>query len=149
IGLLLILLTLSGSYFRWRKTIFEKRWIMRTFIFAVIGPFIANQAGWVAAEVGRQPWIVYKLLRTTDAVSKALVPDQILASIIMFGIIYLLLFAVWIYVLNDKIQHGPEDIMEVPPSTSAASLLESAARLANPSGFSLTTAHDPVPPEET
>jgi cytochrome d ubiquinol oxidase subunit I len=143
IGVVLIFLTLSASYFRWRNTLFEKRWLMGMFVVAVTGPFIANESGWVAAEVGRQPWIVYKLLKTTHAVSQTLVAGQVLASIIMFGIIYLLLFAVWVYVLNNKIHHGPEEAADLSSTRSSTGLLESAARLANPSGFSLTTAHDP------
>ncbi len=57
--------------------------------------------------MGRQPWIVYNLLRTSDAVSQNLTGAHVGGSIAMFGILYLLLFAVWIFVLNDKIQKGP------------------------------------------
>ena len=52
-------LTLLGLFFRWRGTLFEKRWLLWVFVFAVVGPYLANQAGWVATEVGRQPFIVY------------------------------------------------------------------------------------------
>jgi cytochrome bd ubiquinol oxidase subunit I len=77
----------------------------------------ANQAGWITAEVGRQPWIVYPSvqggvemmgLRTADGLSESVTAQQVLSSIILFGIIYSLLFAVWVFVLNSKIQHGPE-----------------------------------------
>jgi cytochrome d ubiquinol oxidase subunit I len=76
----------------------------------VLGPQVANQAGWMAAEVGRQPWIVQGLMRTADAVSPVLVPGQVIFSIILFTVIYLGLFVVFIYLLNDKIQHGPDPI---------------------------------------
>jgi cytochrome d ubiquinol oxidase subunit I len=109
IGSALIGLTLLALFLRWRGVLFEKRWMMWTFVFAVIGPYLANQAGWVACEVGRQPWVVYGQLRTRDAYSKSLTAGQVLSSIIMFGVIYALLFAVWVYVLNDKIQHGPDE----------------------------------------
>jgi cytochrome d ubiquinol oxidase subunit I len=142
IGLFLILLTLMAVYYRWRGTLFERRWLMRTFVFAVLAPFAANQMGWVAAEVGRQPWIVYKLLKTSDGVSSSLAAGQVLSSIIMFGVIYLLLFAVWVYVLNSKIQHGPEEAVQLTETTTAAGLIASAARLADPAGSSLTSAHD-------
>ena len=62
--------------------------------------------------MGRQPWIVYNLLRTSDAVSQNLTAPQITGSIVMFGVIYTLLFALWIVLLNDKIQKGPEPIAE-------------------------------------
>ena len=109
VGTALIGLSMLALFFRWRGTLFEKRWLLWAFVFAVIGPYIANQAGWVAAETGRQPWVVWGLLRTRDAYSHNLSSGQVVSSIIMFGLIYALLFAVWVYVLNDKIQHGPEE----------------------------------------
>ena len=69
---------------------------------------MANQFGWIAAEVGRQPWIVYGLLRTGDAVSPGLPASRVLGSIVMFGVIYIMLFALWIYLLDEKIKNGPE-----------------------------------------
>ena len=91
-----------------RGTLFQKKWLLWVFVFSVIGPFVANELGWVAAEVGRQPWIVYNQLRTSEAVSQNLVASQVLGSIVMFAVIYTLLFVLWIYLLNDKIQKGPE-----------------------------------------
>ena len=61
------LLTLTAAVLRWRGTLFEQRWLLWVFVFAVIGPVLANELGWVAAEVGRQPWIVHRpWLRTED-----------------------------------------------------------------------------------
>jgi cytochrome d ubiquinol oxidase subunit I len=70
--------------------------------------------GWFAAEVGRQPWIVYGLMRTPDGLSKILQANVVLTSLILFTFIYFLLFAVFIYLLNHKIQHGPHDEDLVP-----------------------------------
>jgi cytochrome bd ubiquinol oxidase subunit I len=108
-GMALMGLAALGMFLQWRKVLFKQRWLLWIYVFAVVLPYIANQAGWVSAEVGRQPWIVYGLLRTTDGISKSVYADQVLASIIMFSLIYLLLFAVFVFVLNDKIQHGPEE----------------------------------------
>jgi len=118
-GMLFIVSTLYASWCRWRGTLFQKRWLLWFFVVAVVPAFAANQLGWVAAEVGRQPWIVYPTLtdagqlvgglRTAQAVSEFLRPEQVLGSIIMFGVIYLLLFALWVYVLNEKIRHGPDE----------------------------------------
>ncbi len=112
LGVAFIGLTLLASWLRWRGTLFEHRWLLRVFVFAVIGPVIANEVGWAAAEVGRQPWIVnpgvvrdaggnialdangmvqYKLeegLLTRDAVSESVKGGEVLASMIMFGVIY-------------------------------------------------------------
>jgi cytochrome d ubiquinol oxidase subunit I len=112
LGVYFIVLTLYALWCRMRGTLFQKKWLLWVFVFSVIGPFAANQLGWVATEVGRQPWIVYNLLRTSGAVSQNLSASQITGSIIMFGVIYTLLFALWIFLLNDKIQKGPEPVTE-------------------------------------
>ncbi|MCG3149776.1 MAG: Cytochrome bd-I ubiquinol oxidase subunit 1 [Verrucomicrobiae bacterium] len=110
LGILFIGLTLLANFYRWRGTLFEKRWLLWIFVWVVPLPFAANQLGWIAAEVGRQPWVVYGLLRTSDAVSKSVSAGQVLGSIIMFSVIYALLFAAFLYILNSKIQHGPDEV---------------------------------------
>ena len=74
----------------------------------MLGPQLANQMGWMTAEVGRQPWIVQDLLRTSDAYSPVLSSAQVLTSLALFTLIYLLLFVLFIYLLNEKIKHGPD-----------------------------------------
>ncbi|MCA9612887.1 MAG: cytochrome ubiquinol oxidase subunit I, partial [Myxococcales bacterium] len=59
--------------------------------------------------VGRQPWVVYGLLKTSDAVSPSVKGGEVLSSIVLFGIAYLALGALWVFVLNEKIKHGPDD----------------------------------------
>jgi cytochrome d ubiquinol oxidase subunit I len=96
----------------WRKKILDRsKWILRALVISVIFPQLANQAGWFTAEMGRQPWIVYKLLRTVNGVSASIQSGQVVASIIMFIVIYILLFTLFIYLLDQKIKHGPEDHM--------------------------------------
>lgn len=119
-------------FYRVRGTLFQKRWLMWIFVIAVVGPILANQAGWVAAEVGRQPWIVYGLLRTSDALSQHVTAEMVLASIIMFGLIYALLFAVWVYVLHQKIRHGPDEPGE--GGEQGKGLLEAAGERAGKTG---------------
>jgi cytochrome bd ubiquinol oxidase subunit I len=107
IGCGLILIAWLGLFRWWRKKLFSMRWLLWVFVFSVIGPQLANQLGWLSAEVGRQPWIVYNLLRTSDGLSRVVSSGQVLTSIILFSLIYLLLLILFIYLLNDKIQHGP------------------------------------------
>jgi len=109
IGMGLIAIAALGVFYSLRGTLPEKRWLLWILVLSVLGPQIANQAGWFAAEVGRQPWIVYGLMRTSDAVSAGVGAQTVFASLVLFTFIYLLLFAVFIYLLNDKIQHGPDD----------------------------------------
>ena len=100
-------------FFWWRKTLFNKKWLLWIFVFSVLGPQLANQLGWISAEVGRQPWIVYGLLRTSEALSKVVTANQIVFSLILFTVVYFLLFILFLYLLNEKIQHGPEHPEEI------------------------------------
>lgn len=114
IGFGLIALSLIGIYMLWRGKLFEKRWLLWIFVFSVLGPQIANQLGWISAEVGRQPWIVYNLLRTSEALSKVVTANQVWFSLILFTLVYFLLFILFIYLLNEKIKHGPEGAENIP-----------------------------------
>jgi cytochrome d ubiquinol oxidase subunit I len=107
IGMFLIALTAYASWLLYKGKLFEQKWLLHVFAWSVFLPQIANQAGWFAAEMGRQPWVVYGLLRTSDALSKTVKANQIVFSLILFGLVYLTLFALFIYLLNKKIKHGP------------------------------------------
>lgn len=107
IGMFLIAITLYGSFLWWRGTLFNKRWLLQIFAFSVLLPQIANQFGWFAAEMGRQPWIVYGHLRTSEGFSQAVSAKQIVFSIVLFLVVYTLLFLLFLYSLNKKIKHGP------------------------------------------
>ncbi len=107
IGMALIGLTLYGSFLMWRRNLFNKPWLLRVFALSVLLPQIANQVGWYSAEVGRQPWVVYKLLRTSDALSQSVKANQVLFSLILFAVVYTTLFILFLYLLNKKISHGP------------------------------------------
>ena len=109
IGMTLILMSVLGVFFWWRQTLWEKRWFLWLCVWAVLLPQAANQLGWFSAEVGRQPWIVYGLMKTQAAVSPIITPGQVWGSVIMFGVMYLLLFVLFIYLLDQKIRHGPEE----------------------------------------
>ncbi|MBI3211779.1 MAG: cytochrome ubiquinol oxidase subunit I [Simkania negevensis] len=105
---LMLLGVLLGWIFWWRGSLTKAKWTLRFLVVSIAFPYISNQAGWFTAEVGRQPWIVYRLLRTTEGVSRSISTSQVKASIIMFILIYLLLFTLFIFLLNRKIQDGPE-----------------------------------------
>ena len=115
VGTAMIALASWAFYLCKRHRLEQSRVTLWLLTFAVLGPQIANQAGWWAAEVGRQPWIVYHLLRTSDALSKVVTANQVVASMLMFMAVYALLFAVFVFLLNDKIHHGPDDAdLETP-----------------------------------
>ncbi|MBK8232485.1 MAG: cytochrome ubiquinol oxidase subunit I [Candidatus Eisenbacteria bacterium] len=138
LGLTMLGLVVLAHLLRFGGRLWRQRWLLWVFVFAVLAPYAANLLGWTAAEVGRQPWVVYGLLRTADGLSKSVAAEHVLASILMFGVIYALLFAVWVYVLNDKIQHGPEELTADEPRYAGRGLLATITGLADRSGPSLT-----------
>ncbi len=107
IGMTLIGLSLFGLFLWWRGKLFNYKWLLGVFVFSSILPQIGNQVGWFAAEMGRQPWVVYGLLRTSEAFSQEVSSNQILFSLILFFVVYTILFLLFIYYTNKKIQHGP------------------------------------------
>jgi cytochrome d ubiquinol oxidase subunit I len=123
---IMTMLAALAAWFAWRGTLDRRRLLLKVLVPSVVMPTIAGQAGWYLAETGRQPWIVYPSvqdgknvpgLRVSDALSEAVTAEQVVASIIMFGLIYLMLFALWIFVLDRKIRHGPSEpkVGEEPP----------------------------------
>lgn len=113
VGVWLILMSLIGVVAWNRGFLFENKALLTVMMLTVIAPQIGNQVGWFAAEVGRQPWIVYNLLRTSDGLSEAVTANMVLTSLIMFTLIYLLLFYLFVFLLNRKIKHGPENLKEL------------------------------------
>jgi cytochrome bd ubiquinol oxidase subunit I len=92
----------------YKKTLWDSPGFLRILMISIPLPLIACQLGWIAAEVGRQPWIVYRLLRTSDAASITVTGPEILFSIVLFGFIYLALGVLYVYLLTQKVKHGPQ-----------------------------------------
>ena len=113
IGLLLIAITLYGTIQWWRGKIFYQRWYLWVLVFSVFLPQVSNQFGWYAAEMGRQPWVVWGHLRTADALSESVTAGNVLFSLVFFTLVYLLLFVLFIYLLNKKIKKGPYDESDI------------------------------------
>jgi len=122
LGTAMLALAALAVFLRYKGSLERHRWVLWLLVFSPVAAMVANQAGWITAEVGRQPWIVYPSiqegvemmgLRTSDGLSESVVASQVVSSIVMFGIIYSLLFAIWIFVLNAKIKHGPDSVQEM------------------------------------
>ncbi len=125
-GAMTSLVALAGLQW-YRGRLFDRRSILWAFVAAVILPYAANQAGWVTTEVGRQPWVVQGLFRTSDAHSHTLPRSQVLGVIVLYGLVYSLLFMVWLRLLNRLIQRGPENPPSVLPTDAAVSVLDTAS----------------------
>jgi len=113
IGLLLIAITLFGTIQWWRGRIFHQRWFLWILVFSVVLPQLSNQVGWYAAEMGRQPWVVYGHLRTADALSESVTAENVIFSLVFFSIIYGLLLVLFTYLLTKKIRSGPYDESDI------------------------------------
>ncbi len=110
IGMILLLLAVLACFIGFRGKAKVNKILLQCLVASAILPQLANQLGWISAEVGRQPWIVYNLLRTADALSKAVNAGQVWFSLILFTLIYTFLFVLFIYLLNKKIKAGPGEI---------------------------------------
>jgi cytochrome d ubiquinol oxidase subunit I len=108
LGMLFIGVSVIGIWLLAHKRIYDTRWYLKLLLFLIPFPYIANETGWVAAEVGRQPWAVYKVLRTADAVSATVPAGNILFSLILFIVVYALIAAVGIPIILRLIKNGPE-----------------------------------------
>lgn len=116
IGLLLILLALYGVIRSTQNKLTEKTWVLGLFPYALFLPYVANSLGWILTEMGRQPWIVYGLMRTTDAVSPSLTKGMVITSLIGFSLVYGLLMAVDIYLLSKYARAGVAEAPAVLPA---------------------------------
>jgi cytochrome d ubiquinol oxidase subunit I len=105
LGTLFILLCIIGWFLR--KRLVENPWYLRIMLFAIPLPYIAAEAGWVLAEVGRQPWIVYGMLKTADAASPV-AASQVVTSLVAFIAVYGLLGLAGYYLIAKKAAQGPE-----------------------------------------
>ncbi len=110
LGLYFIAVTAYGVYRLYRKQLYERVKFLKLLLWSIPLPLAACQLGWVTAEVGRQPWIVYHLLRTSDAASTTVSEGELLFSLILFGIVYILLGVVYVYLLVQKVRHGIEPL---------------------------------------
>lgn len=110
LGLYFIVVMILSAWSMKKGKLWENTKLLKVLMWSIPLPVIACQLGWISAEVGRQPWIVYKLLRTSDAVSVTVPAGNILFSIILFGIIYLLLGSLYVFLIVRKVKTGPEPL---------------------------------------
>jgi len=108
LGFLMLLIVALLIYYLMRNRLEKGRWLVRWLPFALFLPYLANTAGWLLTEMGRQPWVVFGLLKTQDAVSKVVSPGLALASLIGFALLYGVLMAVDVYLLQRFARSGPE-----------------------------------------
>lgn len=113
IGLLLFFISLYALYLRIRKKLYTARKFQHLCVWVSPLGFIATLAGWITAESGRQPWIIYNLMRVAQAASKVL-PSHVLLTLILFFLVYGIIFMFYLYYLFKYIRKGPKELEEAP-----------------------------------
>ncbi|WP_447745746.1 cytochrome ubiquinol oxidase subunit I [Pseudomonas nicosulfuronedens] len=106
LGMLMIFVGLWSAWLRWRKRLFENRLFLKLVLWMGPSGLIAILAGWFTTEIGRQPWVVYGLMRTSDAVSNHSV-TQMSLTLVMFVLVYFSLFGVGIGYMMRLVRKGP------------------------------------------
>ena len=106
IGLLSIGVGLFGAYLLFTEKLYDTRWFLFLLPLMIPLPHIAHETGWISAEVGRQPWIIYGLMRTSNAASVVVPANHILFSLVMFSIIYFLLGTIFLTVAFKIVNAG-------------------------------------------
>ena len=94
----------------WRGQLFRTRWMLWIIMFTTPFPYIANTAGWMTAELGRQPWLVYGLLRTSEGISPLVHSGNVLLTLIGFMGIYFLLGLLFLFLFFETVYHGPAPV---------------------------------------
>jgi cytochrome d ubiquinol oxidase subunit I len=108
-GLIMLAVSWLGVVLSWRDRIEGARWFQWAAFLSFPSGFVAVLAGWFTAEVGRQPWIVYGLLRTTEAVTPSLTGRQVLFSLAAYVAVYAVIYAFGLYYIYRLLRDGPAD----------------------------------------
>jgi cytochrome bd ubiquinol oxidase subunit I len=108
LGTIFIAITVVATFLLWRRRLFESRWMLWILMLATPFPFIANTAGWLTAELGRQPWLAYGLLRTSEGASPLVSSGNVLFTLIGFAGMYLIMGLLYFVLMVREVAHGPE-----------------------------------------
>ena len=108
LGTIFIAVMALAALLLWRGRLYESRWMLWILMLCVPLPYIANTAGWMTAELGRQPWLIYGLMRTAHGVSPQVGAGNALFTLIGFMGMYAVLAILWLFLVWREIEIGPE-----------------------------------------
>jgi cytochrome d ubiquinol oxidase subunit I len=114
LGTIFILIMAMAVLLLWRRKLYESRWMLWILMLSFPFPYIANTAGWITAEVGRQPWVVYGLMRTANGFSSNVSAGNGLFTLLGFMGMYSLLSILFLLLLWREVMHGPDFLNEIP-----------------------------------
>lgn len=109
LGTIFITIMAIGTFLLWRKKIDKSKWFLWILMLSFPFPFIANTAGWMTAELGRQPWLIYGLMRTNEGFSRNISAGTGLFTLMGFAGLYLLLGVLFLFLVVKEINSGPEE----------------------------------------
>jgi cytochrome d ubiquinol oxidase subunit I len=107
LGTFFIAIFLTAAFLLWRRQLYDSRWMLWILMLSVPFPYIANTAGWITAEVGRQPWLVYGLMRTLEGYSTNVSAGNGLFTLIGFMGLYTVLGILFLFLMRRELEHGP------------------------------------------
>ena len=108
LGTLFIVILVVAAFLLWRKKLYESRWMLWILMLSFPFPYIANTAGWTTAELGRQPWLAYGLMRTATGTSPTVSAGSGMFTLLGFLGLYLVIGVLFIILVLKEINHGPE-----------------------------------------
>jgi len=107
LGTIFIAMAVVSAFLLWRKKLYSSRWMLWILLLSFPFPFIANTAGWITAEVGRQPYLVYGLMRTPAGISPRVSEGNAWFTLIGFMGMYMVLGILFLFLMYREIDHGP------------------------------------------
>ena len=119
LGTMFIAVSVVAALLLWRGQLYDSRWMLWILMLMVPFPYIANTAGWMTAELGRQPWLVYGLLRTAEGYSKMVSAGNGWFTFLGFAGMYSVLSMLFLFLVRRQIEHGPDSAGSPPPPNAA------------------------------
>jgi len=107
LGTIFIAIMVVSAFLLWRRKLYDTRWVLWVLLLSLPFPYIANTAGWITAELGRQPWLVYGLMRTADGYSKTVSAGNAMFTLLGFMGMYTVLGILFLFLVWREIDHGP------------------------------------------
>lgn len=107
LGTIFLAILIVGAFFLWKRKLYSTRWLLWIFLLAFPFPYIANTAGWMTAELGRQPWLVYGLMRTADGTSTMVSSGNALFTLLGFLGMYFVIGVLFLFLVVKEINKGP------------------------------------------
>jgi cytochrome d ubiquinol oxidase subunit I len=124
LGTIFVGVYLLGVLLLWRGWLYQQRWFLWLIMLMLPTPWLANLAGWTVTEVGRQPWIVWGLMRTSSGYSPTVVAGETIFTTLVFSTIYLLLGILFLFLIGKQIALGTEATVQMPEAQLGAQARE-------------------------